>query len=61
MCSRGEIAFGVEYNFVPETDLTVPNKQEEIGTVDKSYSGLLFGLVVGDESTYRHPNNTRTA
>ncbi len=40
------LRFGLEYNFVPKTDIEIPNGQI-IGTVDTSYLGLSVGFIIG--------------
>ncbi|PHI21805.1 hypothetical protein CEQ90_00525 [Lewinellaceae bacterium SD302] len=43
----GKLRLGVEYNYVPKADLVVPDSQEEIGTLNRSYVGLSLGFVIG--------------
>ncbi|MBL4668369.1 MAG: hypothetical protein HRT73_05085 [Flavobacteriales bacterium] len=40
------LRFGLEYNFIQKADIKIPNG-EVIGTVDNSYLGLSFGLIIG--------------
>lgn len=53
---RRKLRLGLEYNFVPKTDITLLTGQV-IGTVDNSYVGLSIGFVLGgkkdkEESIY---------
>ena len=42
----GRIRLGLEYNLLRKAKIQLPNCQQ-IGTVNNSYLGLSFGLIVG--------------
>jgi len=37
---------GLEYNFVPKTTIKSPGERK-VGTVNSSYLGMSFGLIIG--------------
>ncbi len=42
----GKFIIGLEYNFIPKTDIEIPNGQV-IGTINNSYVGLSIGYTIG--------------
>jgi len=42
----GNTRFGLEYNFIPKSDIEISNSQI-VGTVDNSYLGLSIGFTLG--------------
>ncbi len=42
----GKTRLGLEYNFIPEADIEIPNGQV-VGTVNNSYLGLSVGFTIG--------------
>ncbi|WP_025739761.1 porin family protein [Aquimarina pacifica] len=42
----GTTRFGLEYNFITQADIIIPNG-EEIGTVNNSYLGISIGFMLG--------------
>ena len=40
------LRYGLEYNFMPQADIKIPNIQT-IGTIDNSYLGLSIGYTFG--------------
>ncbi|WP_273446342.1 OmpW family outer membrane protein [Neolewinella agarilytica] len=45
-----KLRLGIEYNFMPKTDLKLPDSTI-VGTVDKSYLGLSVGVKIGKKRT----------
>ena len=39
--------YGLEYNFMPEANIKIPNGQT-VGTIDNSYFGIAIGFIIGD-------------
>ena len=42
---RNKLRVGLEYNFIPKTDITVPNSTT-VGTVNSSFLGVTIGLML---------------
>ena len=44
--SLWKLIVGLEFNFIPKTNIEIPNEQK-IGTVSNSYIGLSVGYEIG--------------